>query len=126
MGRGSYSTIGPLLADVLRQLRLDREAPRVPDELVERGGETVRALWGMAWRNAHRDVEELQQKHRRELMQLRADAADTREAVDYAVWEVSVLQEDLKRRQREVEALLASLDSLLNPDAEMHGLPTAA
>ena len=56
MGKGSFSTISPLLREVLADLESERQAPRMPEGLTAQISEVAMQMWLSAWKEAGRDT----------------------------------------------------------------------
>src|SRR5690349_20570102 len=105
LGTGSYSTIGPLLREILHALEIERQAPRMPESMMSFGSELVMDMWLRAWKEAQERIERLQQEHGELVCLLRSQIQTMQDELDRLSFEASCLKAELSEKQSEVTSM---------------------
>ena len=104
-GRGSYTTIQRLLAEVKRSLEEQRAVPSMSDYLLKTAGECITTLWSAAHLEAQRTVEALQRKHRVELESLKLELERTQTEAGRLEYEVGRVVSELAEERRRLASM---------------------
>ncbi len=114
IGRGSYSTIQRLLAQVRKTLEEQRAAPTMSESLQQLGAECITKLWAAACSEAHGPLEALECKHRVELDSLRVELEQTQTEAGRLEFEVSRVATDLSGERMRLTSMSDAITDATN------------
>lgn len=105
IGRGSYSTIQRLLAQVRKSLEEQRAAPNMSESLQQLAAECITKLWAAAHSEARSRLEVLERKHRVELDSLKVELEQAQTEAGRLEFEVSRVATELASERMRLDSM---------------------
>ena len=112
LGRGSYSTIGPLLKVVLDKRARGAAVPAVNSALQARSAELLSELWQSAFAEAGVRMEELRSDCEARIGELTHQLDEREASIDHLEFEIIRLRGLLKDEELRTQALSVTISSL--------------
>lgn len=111
-GRGSYSTIGPLLKAVLEKRAQERGMPPISASVQGKSKELLEALWMDAVGAASARNDELREDYEVKIGHLYKDLEERQDALDRITFELVSMQSALREEEHKTLALRRQVEEL--------------
>ena len=111
-GRGSYSTIGPLLKAVLEKRAHECSAPPISESVQRKSKELLDDLWAEAVGVTSARNDELREDYEEKMARLSKDVEDRQDTLDRLTFELISVQSALRAEEHETLSLRRRVEEL--------------